>query len=427
MKRISIFTTIFLGVCFLFAEGNVDFSGNIETLWGAGLPWTESDTARGRMTLGETSFTGKIDSYFGNSSALVEGSARYDSIEDSQDFSLSECWLDYTSDFWGVRIGRQKTAWGKADGIDITNVICPKDMSSLAVMTANEKLAIDAVRLSLNGNQFTADAYWIPFFTPAELPLKKGNNLRKYIAPDGVNFEEFENPETALWNSEFGLKLSGYFSAFDLSLYGFYGWDDMPFMDYTMTSGLVTVTGRYKNMAMFGADAAIPIKETVLRMEAAFFPERHFQKSGSTIIEEKMLAAEKGSSASVESSLQRNELSALAGLDWMPEGWTFTAQYYCDYVFGELENLERKKALQHGATLSVSKKLLSDTLELSLSGVLGLNDFDSFIKPVVTYSLSDQINLSAGAYVFIPGPDRDGQYGSYKDLSTGYLRCKYCF
>ena len=96
-------------------------------------------------------------------------------------------------------------------------------------------------------------------------------------------------------------------------------------------------------------------------------------------------------------------------------------------VFGELENLERKKALQHGATLSVSKKLLSDTLELSLSGVLGLNDFDSFIKPVVTYSLSDQINLSAGAYVFIPGPDRDGQYGSYKDLSTGYLRCKYCF
>ena len=133
------------------------------------------------------------------------------------------------------------------------------------------------------------------------------------------------------------------------------------------------------------------------------------------------------SSETVDSSLERNELFALAGLDWMREGWTFTAQYYCDYVFGELENLEREKALQHGATLSVSKKLLSDTLELSFSGVLGLNDFDSFIKPAVTYSLSDQTNLSGGAYIFIPGPDRDGQYGSYKDLSTGYVRCKFSF
>ncbi|WP_294427730.1 DUF1302 family protein [uncultured Treponema sp.] len=409
MKKFCFFLTLAFSLS-LFAEENIRFSGNVETLWGAGLPWTDRNTARGRMNLGETSFTGKIDSYFGNSSALVEGSAKYDSIEDSEDFSLSECWMDYTADFWGMRIGRQKTAWGKADGIDITNVICPKDLSSLAVMTTNEKLAIDALRFSVNGNQFTADAYWIPFFTPAKLSDAK-----------------FEKPESKLSNGEGGLKLSGYFSVLDFSFYGFYGWDDMPFLDYTMSSEGVNVTGEYKRMAMFGIDAAVPIKETVLRMEAAFFPKRHFQKSSGIIIEEKMLSAEKLSSASIESSLQRNELFALAGLDWMRDGWTFTAQYYCDYVLGELENLEREKALQQGATLSVSKKLLSDTLELSFSGVVGLNDFDSFIEPDVTYSLSDQINLSGGAYVFIPGPERDGQYGAYKDLSTGYVRCKFSF
>ena len=409
MKKFCFFLTLAFSLS-LFAEENIRFSGNVETLWGAGLPWTDKEKSRGRMTLGETSFTGKIDSYFGNSSALVEGSAKYDSIEDSQDFSFSECWMDYTADFWVMRIGRQKTAWGKADGIDITNVICPKDLSSLAVMTTNEKLAIDALRFSVNGNQFTADAYWIPFFTPAKLSDAK-----------------FEKPESKLSNGEGGLKLSGYFSVLDFSFYGFYGWDDMPFLDYTMSSEGVNVTGEYKRMAMLGIDAAVPIKETVLRMEAAFFPKRHFQKSSGIIIEEKMLSAGKGFSSSAESSLERNELFALAGLDWMREGWTFTAQYYCDYVFGELENLEREKALQHGATLSVSKKLLSDTLELSFSGVLGLNDFDSFIKPAVTYSLSDQINLSGGAYIFIPGPDRDGQYGSYKDLSTGYVRCKFSF
>ena len=39
----------------------------------------------------------------------------------------------------------------------------------------------------------------------------------------------------SIWNGEYGLKLSGYFSALDFSLYGFYGWDDKPVLDYEMT------------------------------------------------------------------------------------------------------------------------------------------------------------------------------------------------
>ena len=31
------------------------------------------------------------------------------------DLSLGEVWADYTESFWGIRIGRQKAAWGKAD------------------------------------------------------------------------------------------------------------------------------------------------------------------------------------------------------------------------------------------------------------------------------------------------------------------------
>ena len=301
ITALSIFTS-------LTAEGNVNFSGAVETIWGAGAPWTDSDTAVGRMTLGDTSFTGKLDSYYGNSSALAEGTVTYNAVSSSMDFLLSELWLDYTADFWGIRIGRQKTAWGKADGIDITNVICPKDLSGLsAIIKTDNKLAVDAVRLSLTGNQFTADAYWIPFFTPAKLPSG-----------------QFEKPENALWNGKYGLKLSGYFSAFDLSFYGFYGWDDMPLMTYKMTSTGLNVNGEYKRVTMFGADAAVPVGETVLRMETAFFPERNFGTTAQNQL--------KGES----STISRNEVEALCGIDWMPETWTFTAQYYVDFVFGDL-------------------------------------------------------------------------------------------
>ena len=424
MKKLLLITMLgALATASLTAEGNVDFSGNIETRWGAAAPWTDKDTSAGYFTLGTTTFTGTIDAYYDNSSALAEGSVTYDAVNNSLEYSVDELWLDYTESIWGLRIGRQKAAWGKADGIDITNVLCPSDMSNLAAMISDDsKLAVDAIRLSLSGNQFTADAYWIPFFTPASLPIDEGNSLRKFVVPEtieipvapGVNLAipvtigGIKTPELAIWNGEYGLRVSSYLSAFDLSLYGFYGWDDTPILNYGMTSEAIVVNGKYERMAMIGADAALPIGETVLRLETAFFPQRHFQK-------------EEGG------SLQKNQLSALAGIDWMPSGWTLTAQYYCDAVFGDIDELERTDAYQHGATLSVSKSLVNETLELSFSGLIGFNDFDSLLSPSVKYSLSDQISLGASAYIFLPGPEHDGKYGAYKDLSSLCLNAKFSF
>lgn len=453
MKKIILITILgVLASSLLLAEGGAEFSGDIESLWGVGAPWTDEDIAAGKFTLGNTSFTGKLDAYYGNSSAYADATLSYDAVStdgnlgNGFNLSLGELWLDYTSSFWGIRIGRQKAAWGKADGIDITNVLCPQNMSSLAAMVGEDsKLPIDAIRLSLSGNSFTADAYWIPFFTPTALPLDEGNSLRKFLLPASIAFpisamnttlslpvylNQFEKPELAIWNGEYGLKVSGYFSALDVSMYGFYGWDDTPFLDYSINFGApadpsnpatampesINVGGKYERMAMIGADAALPIEATVLRLESAFFPQRHFQKSAEEIIKNHSEASEK-----------HNQLSALAGIDWMPSGWTITAQYYCDAIFGEIDALDRKDAYQHGATLSISKSLLNETLELSFAGVLGLNDFDSMLNPAVNYSLSDQINLGLKAFIFIPGPDRDGKYGAYKDLSSICLNAKFSF
>ncbi len=444
MKKILLIAVLgVLATSFLTAEGGAEFSGDIETLWGVGAPWTDKDTRAGRFTLGTTSFTGKLDAYYGNSSAYAEATISYDAtgainggfvsgnLGNGFDLSLGELWLDYTDSFWGIRIGRQKTAWGKADGIDITNVLCPSDMSSFAAMVGDDsKLAVDAVRLSLSGNQFTADAYWIPFFTPAALPLEEKNPLRKFLIPSNIKFSlgqgqaltlpvsigAIQKPELAIWNGEYGLKLSGYFSLLDVSLYGFYGWDDIPIMEYSMQVGNsstgipsgIIINGNYKRMAMVGMDAALPIGATVLRLEAAFFPQRHFQKSDG-------------------GSLQRNQISGLAGIDWMPTGWTLTAQYYCEYVMDSLEGLDRKEAYSHGATLSISKSLVNETLELSFSGLIGFNNFDSMLNPSIKYSLSDQVNIGLSAYIFIPGPERTGKYGAYKDLSSVCLNAKFSF
>lgn len=197
------------------------------------------------------------------------------------------------------------------------------------------------------------------------------------------------------------------------------GWEDTPFLDYApkIENGMQTeieINAGYKKMAMFGADAAIPIGETVLRLEGAFFPKRHFQTAAQKIL------------FGGENTEEHNNLAALAGLDWMREGWTFTAQYFCDCLFGETENLERTRKFEHGTTLSISKSLLSETLKLSASGVLMLKDFDSAIELSGEYSLSDSIFLELGGYIFNEGKET-GTYGKYKDYSSIYLKARYVF
>ena len=110
----------------------------------------------------------------------------------------------------------------------------------------------------------------------------------------------------------------------------------------------------------------------------------------------------------------------------MPSGWTFTAQYFADYLAGSTDGLERDKNYTHGATLSISKTLLSDTLELSASGVVMLDDFDSAVELSGEYSLTDSIYLEAGGYIFNEGKEK-GTYGEYKDMTSVYLKARYVF
>ncbi|MBR5966256.1 MAG: hypothetical protein IK015_09110 [Treponema sp.] len=394
----------------LFAQTKgVEFSGEVETLCGAAAPWTDQDSSAGRWTMGDIGLTGKLDAYYENCSACADGTVKYDAVASSLDFSLNELWADWTNSVFGIRAGRQKAAWGKADGVDITNTVFAKDMSNLsAIIKDDNKLAIDGLRLSASGNSFAIDAYWIPFMTATKLATKI----------------QTTKPSAAIWNGEWGLKAAGYFSALDVSLYAFYGWDKTPLVDYSMAggaAGAIVAKGQYERLAMIGADAAVPIGQTVLRIEAAFFPQRRMQKSAQRIL------AQKAAAGASECWSAKKQLCGLLGLDWMPGDWTLTAQYYCDAALGSLDGLDRSYAFIHGATLSVSKKILSETLTVSFKALVEFNDLSFVLYPSASYSVTDQLKFKGGACIFVPGPDKKGSYGAYKDLSSFFVGANFCF
>lgn len=429
----------------------VDFSpaGKIQGLAGVGLGFDKKNA--GDFLLGNLRLDGSLKMYEGDCSAFIDGFLMGDAIGSQSSFQaadfvsdngafrlrLKEAWMDYDGGFWALRIGRQSTAWGKADGLQVADVLCPKDENTLLAREyADSRLSVDAARLTFKNDAFVFDAYWIPFFAPSALPLAEKNPLKRVMIPKSVSLgptgaaipvaqvtkSNFDLPSLAIENSEFAARLAAFFPFADFSLYGFYGFDREPCLTYSLlldgggNPQALSVNGSYKRMLMIGADAAIPIKEVVLRLEAAVFPQRTFAASA----KEQLMGAEK--------FRDKNQLVALAGFDWTPSSWTITGQYYLDALLDGDAHLDRE-TYRHQISLSVSKSFFQDTLDLSLAWLLGLNDFDNFIKLQAKYSLTDSMALTLGSDLLVNGPDKDkkGFYGAYQELSAIWLKAEYNF
>ncbi len=395
----------------------MEYSGSFITQAGAGLPNTHHN--KGDFLVGQTSFDSTFKVYIEESMLYINTILLYDALEgqssngvsafvsDNNDFALhlKEAYFDWRGEKLALRVGRQISAWGKADDVQIVDILCPQDESSLYSDYQDNRLGIDAVRLSYIGESTQTDFYWIPFFTPSTLPLAEGNPLNDVMFGSFDNapgsYSDFDRPDRDLSSSEYGARFSAYLPSFDFSLYGFYGWDDMPF--YT-----ADMNGKYKRMAMVGADAAIPAGDFVFRLESAFFPQRYIQ-------------------ASEGGTRQRNQIMALGGVDWTPAGgWTITAQYVADIVTGSDSPLDRH-TYEHLATLSVEKPFLNETILLSGSFAMDLRYFSTNTELVMEYKLTDSITLSMTGEFYFAGPDKDGEFGSYKDLSCIILKGKYSF
>lgn len=423
------------------AVAQIEFKGKLTSQTGLGIPNGHDSPNKGEFLLGTVGAEGELNAYMENSTVYADASLFYDYIvkEDNLTFRIKEAWYDYNGGWWTLRAGRQLTAWGAADGLQVTDVLCPQDQTSLWSSDYSEsRLGIDALRLSLAGNTVTADAYWIPFFTPNELPLKDGNPLKEIMIPSSVSMngktlkinkvtkDSFEKPDIALKNGEFAARIKTFLPFADISLYGFYGWDDMPVLKYTIGNS-INISGTYERMTMLGFDASIPIGTIVLRLEGAFFPNRAINISAQEQAKAQFIAMQKGIK-DFDYFVKRNQLMGLAGVDFMPSGWTITAQYCIDAISGDIKMIDRERFI-HTATCSVSKSFLRDTLELSLTGIVEMNHWSSMINPSATYSVSDQLKVSLGANFFVRGPDKDnkGTYAEYENLDCVSVKAVFSF
>jgi hypothetical protein len=426
-KRGKLLGVLLSAVLFpLAAQVDMELHGSVETFHA--LPFSNDPD----LTDSRTAFTGEINAYAGEAAAFVSLSAEYNGVSpDRSGFSLGEAWADWNAGALSLRLGRQLVSWGSADGLVLTDVVCPRNLTAYAGLDfAGSRLAVDGLRLRYAFPVLAVEAIWLPLFTPTRLP-GPANRLYGVFYSSSVDIGGTVLPlsyaDPALPRSpaggEYGLRVSCYTPFMDFSFMGFYGWNDVPYMgkqlgfSETVPSlpSKIQVTPEYGRIITAGIDAAIPLDEVLLRLETAWTGGGRYDRPPEE-------SAALLSGRQKDEPVEQHNLKLLAGLDWNPSGWSLSAQYYEDLLPGAYRGGTARPWRKTGLTLSIAKTFFRETLNLSAWGYLDLQDFDTSTGISAAYALTDSLSFSLGSDFFTGGIDDRGNYAAYKDLSCVWIK-----
>lgn len=368
----------------------------------------------GELMSSRTRVRGEIETSLGGSSLFVSLNASYNALlKERSGFELREAYIDHRGNNWGFRLGRQLVIWGAADGVRITDLVSPMDMTEFLAQDYDDiRMPVNALRFFSFNDVMRLELVAVPSFQGYILPVGENNpwNILPKESPLPLVWNDSQSvPEFKLSNMEYGGRLSFNLPGVDFSLAGLYTWNKMPVLVYVPSVTEITVSPKYYRMGFVGGDISKPLGQFVLRGEVAGNFNKRF-----TYSPEHFMAPQKGF----------NSINWLLGVDWYAPGeFILSAQFSSESIFGyeDIISVPRHNSL---VTLNVSKRLIGSTLQLSNFTYFDVNHKGWFSRFAADYSLNDHIHLLLGYDWF--GGDK-GVFGIYKNNSEVWLKCKYSF
>ncbi|MBI3628543.1 MAG: hypothetical protein HY217_02980 [Candidatus Rokubacteria bacterium] len=351
-----------------------------------------------------------------DASLLIEGWVRNEDLvhEEATDGALREGYVDLALGPLDLRLGRQIIVWGRADRINPTDNLSPRDFTLLVPDDDDQRLGAAAVKATYHLGGLAISGLWLPEFIPNTIPI------RRPLPPATIR-ERMPDSTLGQWAAR--IEQTG--EAVDWSVSYFDGFDLSPDAGLGLvTPSSVEVLLRHHQIRVIGADAAATVGRYGLRAEAAY-----------TFTEDA-----RGDRPDVKNPFF---FLVLGGDRTFIEYLNINVQYFTRVIYGfrspfEVQNaLQRALAIQqavvtnqldqvqHGISLRVSYKWFHETLEAELASALSLTRLDYTLRPKVTYALTDRWKAIVGADVF--GGDRVSFFGNLRDNTTAYAELRWSF
>jgi len=312
-----------------------------------------------------------------------------------------------------LRIGKQNIVWGRADALNPTDVLTPKDFTLLSAKDEEER-RIGTVALKANyyhGN-YTLSLIWLPIFNPITIPLG---------TPPGFQLTEDKRSQGKWSDQGFAVKLDQTGGELDWSFSYYYGLDVFPVGRPLSPTQTLLVHNR---IHMIGADFARTLGRLGVRGEAAYV---HTQDPAGT-----------------DPVIKNPYFYSVLGMDHdVTEDLSINVQAYQRIIINyrdpfQVQDPVARNAsvlnatfnnqldrIQEGLSGRIKATWWNKTLEGELLGQWNLNRGDFFLRPSLNYAFTDVWKGFVGYDVF--NGQRHSFFGRLQPMTAFFAEIRATF
>ena len=356
--------------------------------------WSSNRKLDDVQNIGSVALWTRIAPKFGRHVLLVaDGWVRYDDLfrRSAPAGTLREAYLDFSLGAVDFRVGRQIVVWGRADGVNPTDNISPRDLTLLVPDDDDQRSGATATKTNVYLGSFTLSGMWLPGFRPHVIPIPP--------LPAGVVAHETSPSfRQSLGQGAFKLEQTG--GALDWSLSYFGGYDKYPdFALGTMSATETQVLLRHERIHVVGGDFASVVGKYGVRGEASFTFTKDTNGTDPTI-KNPFLYLVLGVDRTFFENLNVNAQYLLRVITHFQDPFQIQDPLLRNLaVQGDTLN-NQLDPIQNGGTLRIHDRWYNETLQAELMGAFWFPRFNYLLRGRVSYALSDRWKIIVGADYF---------------------------
>ncbi len=339
-----------------------------------------------------------------------------DGYEDRLILRAREAAISFTPlEMIDVKLGRQVLTWGTGDYIFI-NDLFPKDYVSFFIGRDDEYLKIpsDAMRVSLFFDVLNLDMVVIPFMEPDISVTGKRisffDGLGGRVAGEDAGLD-FIEPRETIGNMELGLRAYRTIGRMEFALYLFRGF-------YKEPRGVLDALRKelfYPRLHVFGMSVRGPMLGGIGNFEIGYYDSREDRNGRNPMIENPSIKYLAGYTRDLGGD-------ASLGLQYEVEEMLHHASYRKGLAPGDAVRDE----FRHLLTMRLTKLYRAQTIETSLFAFYSPSDMDAYLRPRVSYKVTDNWKVTAGANIIL-GRSEFTDFGTFRRNDNVYTRIRYSF
>ena len=365
----------------------------------------------GKNDLGTGSLWLKATQNIGEDVSLVaKGWIRNDEFYGSSK-KLQEGYLNFSTGNVDYRVGRQIIVWGRADRLNPTDNLTPRNFTLLTVEEDDQRLGSLAAKITYHSHENSLTGIWFPDMDPNIFPV---------ATTPGVFYTQRipHAHRTALKFDRSGSDVdwsTSYYSGLDLN-------PDIA-IGATTTSGINLIFD-YNPIRVLGMDAATVIGRYGLRAEAAYTWTANASASD-FLIKKPFLYMVMGGDRTFFDYFNVNIQYYLRHVTNFSDPQAIADPLLRTVAVQAAALWNQFSRSQHGISARVSNKWFNETLEGEIAAVTSFGLSNYFIRPKLVYAFSDNVKGSLGLDIY--RGESNTFFGRLRDNSLLFAEMKYGF